>query len=291
MRDNHPKVEDQIAWLKTLFGRPPVLSTEDPRAFEEIQAKIIEKLRPRDMIEQIFIWQAAVATWEMIRYMRQKTLMIPRKFRQREEALAQHRAQLLRGRMMKDDRQVDADHSAARTADENDHAQALEMGIKYYGKLDDLQQRAIFRLNSALEQLEHYRVGLGLALSQVTQEIIDVEFAEVENQPKHVAAPASEAEKESQPVAAPPTDFDETQQPPKPVAAPSIAFDELEQDAKAVGADELEQGAKAVVAPSIDSNQLEQGAHSVAPTNSSEAQQEANLDAEASCASASEQPT
>jgi hypothetical protein len=165
----------------------------------------------------------------------------------------------LRGRPIKDEHQADADHSAARAADENDHAQALEIGINYYGKLDALQQRAIFRLNSALEQLEHYRVGLGLVLSRVAQEIIDVEFAEVEDQPKQVAAPATEAE--SEPVAAPPTDFDETQQ--APVAAPSLASNELEQNPKPVAA------------PSI---------------NSSEAQEEANLDAEASAASASEQP-
>ena len=131
MLDNYPKAEDQIAWLKTLFGQPPVLSTEDPRAFEEIWAKMIQKLQPRDMIEQIFIWEAGVATWEMIRYNRHKTLMIQRKFCQRE---AQQRAQVLRS------------HAVARAPDENDHAQALETGINYYETLDTLQQRAIVRL-------------------------------------------------------------------------------------------------------------------------------------------------
>jgi hypothetical protein len=57
--------------------------------------------------------------------------------------------------------------SLGRTTDENDHAQALESGINYFETLDTLQQRAIFRLNNALEQLKHYRAGLGLVLSWV----------------------------------------------------------------------------------------------------------------------------
>jgi hypothetical protein len=274
MPDNHPKVEDQIAWLKTLFGRPPVLSTEDPRAFEEIWAKIIEKLRPRDMIEQIFIWEGTVATWEMIRYNRHKTLMIQRKFRQRE---AQQRAQVLRSRPITDGHHAVADHPVARAPDENDHAQALESGINYFETLDTLQRRTFFRLNNALEQLEHHRAGLGLVLSRVAQEIIEGEFVEAADQPqpKQVAALAPEAEEESKPVATPPIDFDEAQQDPKPVAAPSIDFDEAQQDPKPVAA------------PSIACHELEQDPNSVAVPSIDGSPQS---DPEASCASASEQP-
>jgi hypothetical protein len=317
---------DRLA--QDLVRPTPVLSTEDPRAFEEIWAKVIQKLGPRDMIEQIFIWEGVVATWEMIRYNRHKTLMIQRKFRQCE---AQQRAQVLRNRPLTDGHHA-VDHPVARAPEENDHAQALESGINYFETLDTLQQRTIFRLNNALEQLEHYRVGLGLVLSRVAQEIIEGEFVEAADQPqpKQVAAPAPAAEEESKPVATPPIDFDEAQQDPKPVAAPPIGFDEAQQDPKPVatppiGFDEAQQDPKPVAAPPIDFDEAQQDPKPVAaPPNdfdeaqqdpkpgaapsiafneledpksvatpsidSSQAQQEANLDAEASSASASEQP-
>jgi hypothetical protein len=273
MIDNHPKVEDQIAWLKTLFGRPPVLSTEDPRAFEEIWAKMIQKLQPRDMIEQIFIWEAGVATWEMIRYNRHKTLMIQRKFRQRE---VQQRAQVLRNRPLRDGgHNALADHAVARAPDENDHAQALETGINYYETLDTLQRRAIVRLNSALEQLELYRAGLGLALGRVAQQIIDAEFVQVAEQPKQVAALAPETEEEGKPVATPPINFDEAQQECMAVAAPSIDCNEAQQDPNPVAA------------PSIVAHELEQNPNSVETPSNGSPQSES----EPSCEPASEQPT
>ena len=234
---------------------------------------MIQKLQPRDMIEQIFIWEAGVATWEMMRYIRHKTLMIQRKCRQRE---VQQRAQVLRGRPLSDGgHHAVADHAVARVADENDHAQALETGINYYETLDTLQQRAIVRLNSALEQLELYRASLGLALARVAQQIIEGEFVEAADQPKQIAL-ASEAQAEGKLVATPPINFDEDQQKRMAVAAPSIDCDETQQDPNPVAA------------PSIVANELEQGPNSGAMTSVDGSPES---DPAASCAPTSEQPT
>ena len=62
--------------------------------------------------------------------------------------------------------------------DEVDHARALQSGIDYYEKLDDLLGVAIDRRNDVLAQLDFYRQGLGQRLRRVSDEIIDAEFKE-----------------------------------------------------------------------------------------------------------------
>ena len=44
-----------FAKLKKLFGPPPVLSSEDPKAYDTIMARFIECLKASDFIEQMFV--------------------------------------------------------------------------------------------------------------------------------------------------------------------------------------------------------------------------------------------
>ena len=71
-------------------------------------------------------------------------------------------------------------------ADEVDHARALQSGIEYYEKLDDLLGVAIARRDDVLAQLDFYRQGLGQRLRRVSDEIVDAEFKET----KHQRSPA-----------------------------------------------------------------------------------------------------
>ena len=71
--------------LKKLFGPPPVLSSEDPKAYYAMWARILESLKPRDFIEQMLSKDLADATWEMKRYSRHKALVIERQCRAQQE--------------------------------------------------------------------------------------------------------------------------------------------------------------------------------------------------------------
>jgi hypothetical protein len=245
-------IESLMASLKTLFGAPPVLTTEDSGAFDQIWGKLIEQLQPADMLEDIYIYQAVTATWEIKRYIRTKALMIQYKYRQREEKTAPSRALRKRQRATMEgkstaeaNRLVAAELAARvdRIPDERDHAQALEYGIEYYQKLDFLLQRAIVRLNSALEQLEQYRLGLGLRARRLTDDIIEGEFTvnrdevrqvtaapdmpgEPSGEPMHPGAPSTagaEARGEAQETAMPPDAL------PQAVAMPNAPTEAAEE--------------------------------------------------------------
>src|SRR5262245_877823 len=71
--------------LKELFGPPPVLSSEDPKAYEAMLARILQSLKPRDFIEQMLGKDLTDATWEMKRYARHKALGIERQYREQQE--------------------------------------------------------------------------------------------------------------------------------------------------------------------------------------------------------------
>lgn len=74
-----------FAKLKKLFGPPPVLSSEDPKAYDAMWARILESLKASDFIEQMLGKDLTDATWEMKRYSRHKALVIERQYLEDQE--------------------------------------------------------------------------------------------------------------------------------------------------------------------------------------------------------------
>jgi hypothetical protein len=220
-RDGHPIKEPNMTQepmntanilrsveLKELLGRPPVLSSENAKAYDEIWARLMECLGPRDFMEQLLIKQLIDETWEAMRYARHKSLAIERKARQLREYQAKRakiQAQTKRvgsepypatelGRMheLKDTIENtvnDVDAILERPMAELDHAHALEKSIEYYLQLDQLFNTAVARRDDALEQLERYRRGSGKRLRKASDEIIDAEFNDVAQESKDPAPP------------------------------------------------------------------------------------------------------
>jgi len=203
----------KLAELRELLGPPPVLSTENAKAYDEIVARLIESLMPQDFLEQLLIMQLADYTWEIMRCTRHKTLAIERKFQQHREfqarrakIAAQNRDKLRSlaqsdrkpvteiGRMLEledvfDGGVEDVDEILNHPPVELDHARAFEANIVYEGQLDQLQNSAVGKRNDVLEQLERYRHGLGRRARKASDEIIDVEFNDAEPKSKQVEAP------------------------------------------------------------------------------------------------------
>ena len=74
-----------FAKLKELFGPPPVLSSEDPKAYDAMLARIIKSLKASDFIEQMLSKDLTDVTWELKRYSRHKALVIERQYREQQE--------------------------------------------------------------------------------------------------------------------------------------------------------------------------------------------------------------
>jgi hypothetical protein len=155
------------------------------------------------------------AMWDIKRYTRHRTVAIERWFRQslafqaqrtklqdqRKQALAYHAAErasqspadVARLIELQDTLEAgvsDVDEILKRTPTELEHNRALEKGIVFHDQLEKWIASATARFNSALEQFELYREGLGHRLRQAAEEILDAEYEEISTQPEQIAAPA-----------------------------------------------------------------------------------------------------
>ena len=73
---------EQLSDQVKIFGRPPVLSTEEPEQFEELFRRMVACLKPRDTVELILIRHFVYALWEIERLTRYGTVAIERRYRE-----------------------------------------------------------------------------------------------------------------------------------------------------------------------------------------------------------------
>src|SRR5262245_54457964 len=83
-------VAKDLAELKKLFT-PPVLTSEDLKAYYSIMERFLECLKPRDFVERVFVKDLTDSTWEIMRYSNHKTLVIEREHERHLEIEAKRR--------------------------------------------------------------------------------------------------------------------------------------------------------------------------------------------------------
>jgi hypothetical protein len=216
--------EQALDSTKSLYGSRPVLSTEEPKQFDELFERMVSCLKPRDTVELILVRHFVYALWEIERLTRYGTVSIERWYRQslqlqaqqekllnaRKEALAQRDAEKnytkpadIAGLVALEDRVYevvsDTDEIMKRRATEFEHNRAFEKGILFQQQLDKLIASRIARRNDALRQLEQYRAGLGQLAQKTANEILDAEFEEIKSQLEPRAAPSLAPAEESAP--------------------------------------------------------------------------------------------
>jgi hypothetical protein len=187
-------------WSKVypLLGDPPVWSTENMQAYDDLIKSFTQMLEPRDLMELIWVKEATDATWEGRRNAREKNALPERKFRQELQVEVQLQQQ--RGA---------AEANVAKAATALDHSRGLEGSHKYYQGLDTAHTRAIKRRDHALRQIERWRDGLGGKARTLSDRFIaEQSLAERYGADQFVAdarmgAPAGESSEDDRPVAPP----------------------------------------------------------------------------------------
>src|SRR5262249_848109 len=150
-------------WQKVypLLGGPPVWSTENIEAYNELLSGFTQMLEPRDMVELMWTKEAADASWEAARIAREKSRLPEGKYQHGLQVVAEVRR-----------RNGAAETSAAKPASALDHSRGLEGGIKYHQALDIAQSRAIKRRDNALRQIARWRDGLGAKARRLSDKFV-----------------------------------------------------------------------------------------------------------------------
>ena len=65
----------------TLFAKPPLLITESAEDFASLSAALAQTIKPRDVVEQMYVDEIAALSWEILRYRRCKAAIINAAFK------------------------------------------------------------------------------------------------------------------------------------------------------------------------------------------------------------------
>jgi hypothetical protein len=178
--------------LRELLGPPPVLGSEDDRAYDAIMGRLTQSLAPRDFIEQVMVKEVADCIWEAVRYTRQKMLTMERGFREymkfpAHEDLDAYRVQQAGETVVDEGGQpVGPIEKPDARALELDHARALSWQIEIHERLNKLLIMTVGRRNEVLGTIERHRIGLGQWSRAVTDAIAATASAAQER--KQIAA-------------------------------------------------------------------------------------------------------
>jgi hypothetical protein len=186
--------KDEIGEMWSLFGPPPVLSTEDRQSYDRICAEYVVLYKPTNLAQLKAIRDVVDADWEIFRFRRHRSLGIERHFRKflddqvlrirfHQEKSKQRvksgrpsdLADLAELQRVVENTQSDVEDILNRPATEIDHNLAFEQGAEFFDHLDKWLNSATARRNAALQILEYCCERLS-----DEDETIDIEYQEVE---------------------------------------------------------------------------------------------------------------
>lgn len=209
-----PMSEVELLRRVALLGPPPILSTEDQKDFEEVFRLVAQCVKPRNMVEVIYLWHFVCASWLIKRYGRHATVAIERvaqqalTFHTERARLRQERKSQLENKEVQKltqtppdvadlvrlqnnfDGMVTETDAILEGVTERDHNKALQQNIIFQEQINTLIISQTALRNDSLRQLELFRVGLGKMASEATAKILDGECKDVKDLPYQADAPS-----------------------------------------------------------------------------------------------------
>jgi hypothetical protein len=174
--------------LQPLFDDPPVLSTENSSQYRSLLDQIAKCVKPKDVIEWLWVRDIVDLSWEIQRLRRFKALFIERA-RQNISDCAEDGGGPIRPILVirssaldpPIEKQIEEQTKTKRRKakfTESDSAGGFQACISDYQCVDRLLAAAEVRRNEALHEIELRRDSLARRLRRATDEIIDAEFNE-----------------------------------------------------------------------------------------------------------------
>jgi hypothetical protein len=172
--------------LEPLFDDPPVLSTENSSQYRALLNGVAQCVKPKDVIEWLWVRDIVDLSWEIRRLRRFKALFI--------EVARQRRISdfgtstdgpvvgifrvFVSGQPVQKEKVKKTRKRKPKLDTESDSASLFQDCISDYQCVDRLLAAAEVRRNEALHEIELRRDSLARRLRRATDEIIDAEFNE-----------------------------------------------------------------------------------------------------------------
>jgi hypothetical protein len=183
-----------------LFGPPTLIQGEKRADYEALQTRVTNSVKPKDVIEEIWVDDIVHLTWEILRLRRIKAAFLTAVQLEGMEAVLR---QVLRegpsaaGALAKQWAARDAD--AIKEVDDLLSANGLSMNdavarglaarISPFERMDAVMSNLETRRNTTLREIQRYRASSASALCDATSdEAVDAEFQDVTPAPSGKAA-------------------------------------------------------------------------------------------------------
>lgn len=152
--------QEELKKLDRIFGPAPVLEGEDTGAYNELLMRITVRLKPSDIIEDIWVREITVHSWEILRWHRAKN-----NFLSYQEPIS-----------------LENPLAPVDTADRK-YAQILVFNLSNIERIDQLILAAETRRDLILREIDRRRATIAQARRDTIRKIEDAEFKIVE--PEH----------------------------------------------------------------------------------------------------------
>jgi hypothetical protein len=191
------------------FGPPPLIEGEYPADYNDLFAGICAAVKPRDILEEIWINDYLDLEWEIIRNRRLKTKLMSIKryeaFEQLcrsidnleeyfpnldEEKLKQRLIDWYDQEPYTLKKEINDTFASAGLTMDAVTAMVLLENLDAIVRIDNMIAMAEARRNSALRELDRHRATLGQALRRAVEQVEDAEFDMIETKPADEARPA-----------------------------------------------------------------------------------------------------
>jgi len=198
--------EEELRRFLLSMGPPPMLSTEDPKAFEELFIDTARSRKCRDRLSLHLAWGIALDTWRDARYARHETIALDRwwskvngsqlvaaktmkatyeeALRKKAKGLSAYPADAAQADELQEkiDKTVkDIDAIIARVPTEVDFNRSLQVNADFLHDLDQWRNAANRRRFGNWVLLDKHTAELDRT-TQETDEVVDAEFKEVQAQ-------------------------------------------------------------------------------------------------------------
>ena len=172
----------------SLFGPRPLIEGEDAAAYDELLARFSATIKPKDVLEEMWIRDVVDLTWETLRMRRLKAALLTSGMSQGLKRLLAPlfgwpSAESLSKQWAERDRQAikEVDKLLVSMGLTMDAvvAQALLADIDSFERIDRMVMNVEARRNAALREMERHRTTLAQALRQASDDVVEADFEDV----------------------------------------------------------------------------------------------------------------
>jgi hypothetical protein len=187
-KQTHPSRKPRPDTL-TFLGPAPLLEGEDEAAYNDLLARASAAVKPKDMLEEIWLREIVDHSWESLRFRRLKTELMHVCKKDGLMAVLQpiiglgeafRMASVWAQREEEDiDEKIELLLTSVGFSMDSVWARVLERNLDKIERIDRMETIVATRRNAALREIERHRASLAKQLRAATDEIQDAEYQEI----------------------------------------------------------------------------------------------------------------